>query len=408
MDTAKPNVLIIDRSGYSHFLDQSGKSIIPPEQYNVFFMTKPVHLKSIRLPDVAGVLVADTENAEVVAQLAETCHGTFPLHRIIAMAERHLELAAELRERLGVPGMDLEETMPFRDKLPMKEKVRATGISVPDFMAISSPLDAMGLLEKHGRIIIKPRLGMGSCDTYLVNSASELHALPREASRFGLMEAEEFIEGEMYHVDGIVQGGDVLLASPFRYLTSTLDYATLDAICVISETDPLMARRLRDMHERVVKGLSLQNGTTHLECFRTKKDELVFCEIAARTGGGSTIEAMAALHKIDLRRIAIELHLGRACTCEPEPGVPCVGLVDFFPRPGRVVAVSTLADFPEEWISFKRIKPKFGDDLRKPVMSGDAAALFVVTGNDEAETLERIRNIRERFVLEVIPSPVVS
>lgn len=408
MDTAKRNILIIDRSGYSFFLDKGGTSIIAPEEYNVFFMTKPVHLQSIRLQDVAGVLVADTENAQVVMELAQTLHAVFPLHRIIAMGERHLEVAAELRGRLGISGMSSEETIPFRDKLPMKEKVRAAGIPVPDFMPISSPLDAAELLVRHGRIVVKPRCGMGSCDTYVVGTAGELQELAAVTSRFGPMEAEEFIAGEMYHVDGIVHKGQVLLASPFRYLTTTLDYESLDAICVISETNPTISRRLLELHAKVVQGLSLQDGTTHLECFRTPDDELVFCEIAARSGGGSTIEAFAALHEVDLRRTAIELHLGRGYGSHATAGAACVGLVDFFPRPGHVTAISTPDDFPEEWIYFKRIKPKPGDDLRAPVMSGDAAALFVVTGSDEVETLERMRLVRERFVLAVAAEAAAS
>jgi biotin carboxylase len=406
MDTLKPNVLVIDRSGYKFFVDRSGEPIISPARYNVFFMTKPVHVPTVRLADLSGLLVIDTEDAKAIGELTRSLHAIAPLHRIVALAERHLEVVAALREELHIPGMSVAETLPFRDKLLMKERVAAAGVRVPEFHSLRSPLDAEPLLRKHRKIIIKPVAGMGTKDTFGISSLDELqHLAARDDLAFDQFEAEEFIEGPMYHVDGIVAGGEVLVATPFRYTDSDLEYEKCDWIADIQETNPTLVARMLDQHERVVKALGLEAGTTHLECFLTPSDELVFCEVAARPGGWAMMDMFEALHGLDLRRIAIEFQLGLGFSGVSRARVGCVGEIVFYPRPGRVERVSTPREFSDDWIHHVRIKPAAGDTLKRPIMSGDVAAAFVVTGDTEVEVTDRLAAVRARFVLEVVDVP---
>ncbi|MEK8104303.1 hypothetical protein NKG94_02540 [Micromonospora sp. M12] len=73
--------------------------------------------------------------------------------------------------------------------------------------------------------MIKPRGGMGSRDTSVVDDEDAVTKLLETIDDPVGFEVEKFVDGEMYHVDSLVQDGSVRLASVSRYLTSTLAYA---------------------------------------------------------------------------------------------------------------------------------------------------------------------------------------
>lgn len=406
MDVTKPNVLVVDRSGYRFYVDRRGAPIVSPDAYNVFFMTKSMHVKGVRLTDLAGLLVTDTDDKRAICEVARALHAAAPLHRIVVLAERHLEIAGELRDEFGIPGMSLGETLPFRDKLLMKQRVAAAGVRVPAHVAIRSPLDAAVLLLEHGKIIVKPVDGMGTEHTFAIASMAELEELARRADlAFDRFEAEEFIDGVHYHVDGLVVGGEVVAATPYRYARPLLGFERLESTYEIQETEPRLVERMLELHAQAVWGLGLREGATHLECFLTPADELVFCEVAVRTGGWAMADMFESLHGVDPRRVMLEFQLGLGLRWKPTPQARCVGEIVFFPRPGRLVQISRLDDFPESWIYSKRIRPVVGDVLRWPIMTGDIAAVFVVTGDNQAHVMRRLAEVRERFEMEVEPVP---
>src|SRR5262249_58960515 len=56
------------------------------------------------------------------------------LDRIVALDDFDVEMAAMLREYLQVPGMGQTTARAFRDKLAMRTRARAAGITCPDFI----------------------------------------------------------------------------------------------------------------------------------------------------------------------------------------------------------------------------------------------------------------------------------
>lgn len=56
--------------------------------------------------------------------------------RIISCCEDHLLLAAQLREEFSIPGMHYKQALNFRDKVVMKNTLRAHNIRVPHYEMI--------------------------------------------------------------------------------------------------------------------------------------------------------------------------------------------------------------------------------------------------------------------------------
>ena len=82
-------------------------------------------------------------------------------------------LAARIREALGIPGMTVEQTIPFRDKERMKQVLDAAGIRTPHHYRCTTATEVREAAERIGYpIIVKPIAGAGSADTYRVDSAA--------------------------------------------------------------------------------------------------------------------------------------------------------------------------------------------------------------------------------------------
>jgi hypothetical protein len=59
-----------------------------------------------------------------------------PVHRIVALDDFDVDLAAMLREHLFIPGMGETTGRAFRDKLAMRCRARAAGIPCPEFVHV--------------------------------------------------------------------------------------------------------------------------------------------------------------------------------------------------------------------------------------------------------------------------------
>ena len=94
-------------------------------------------------------------------------------------------LAARIRESFGLPGMTVEQTVPFRDKERMKQVLDAAGVRTPRHASTTTVAGVWEAAERIGYpIIVKPIAGAGSADTYRVDSAAELaEVLPGAAAR---------------------------------------------------------------------------------------------------------------------------------------------------------------------------------------------------------------------------------
>ena len=78
-----------------------------------------------------------TDEAAIFREV-EQVHRRVKLDRIECLWEPFMVLAAKLRERLGVPGMSVRKTIPFRDKEIMKQGLDAAGIRTPRHASVTS------------------------------------------------------------------------------------------------------------------------------------------------------------------------------------------------------------------------------------------------------------------------------
>ncbi|MEV5880377.1 hypothetical protein AB0L75_40580 [Streptomyces sp. NPDC052101] len=401
----REHVVLLDRSGYNLFRHPDGRPFLDPDRYRVTLVTLPGKVDQVRPGEVETVHAINVlDEAEVLGLLPVVRRGR-PVDRVVAVSERLLVMAAQFRDTLGVPGFTTAQMLTLRDKVAMKRHVATAGVRVPKFCEIDRAMDAADLLARHGRIILKPRAGMGSVGVHKVSSPAELRALDAGGFSFdGAYEAEEFIDGDMYHIDSLVADGRPLVGIPSLYLDSNESFPVggQNRTVVI---DPGPHRHMLEAFNRqVLATLPWFSGVTHLEVFVGRDAQPVFCEVAGRPGGGGIVPAFQHRFGIDLHLMTALPQLGRSLPelHERQPAQRRhTGTAVFYPPAlGEVVSFESMPE--RDWIvKFTALK-KVGDVLKQALSVGQGVAEVTVSGPDFAAVCRRIEEVQSLLSLTVL------
>ncbi len=254
---------------------------------------------------LSGYLQVSLTHGEAV--LAAVRASGVRFDRVECLWEPFVELAAWLREQLGIPGMRLETARAFRDKELMKQKVEAAGLRVPYHFRARSEAEVRAAVERVGYpAILKPIAGAGSADTFRVNDARELDAALARTRHVTEVSVEEFVDGEEFTFDTICIGGRPAYVNVAQYHPRPLIARSNEWISPIVVTlrdlhDPKLAGGIR-LGLQVLDAMGMGDGFTHMEWYRKPNGEVVFGEIGGRSAGGHLVDQMNYTSDVDLFR----------------------------------------------------------------------------------------------------------
>ena len=238
-----------------------------------------------------------------------------PIDRIVALDEFDLENAAYLREHLRIPGMGLTTIRYFRDKLAMRGKAQGSGVPVPEFIHV---LNHQALNDFMARVkspwLLKPRSQASGIGMKKINEPHELwpylDQLGDAQSNYLL---EQFVTGDVFHIDSIVSERQVVFAEAHAYGTPPLNTSHDGGVFTTGTLprDSAEAKALYRLNREVIESLGLVRGVTHTEFLRAREDgKFYFLEIAARVGGAYITDVVEAATGINLWREWARLEVG--------------------------------------------------------------------------------------------------
>lgn len=235
--------------------------------------------------------------------------GVARIERLEAVVEAHVMAAAEVREKLGIPGTSVQTTFLCRDKPSMKEALRKAGVPCAQSLGSSDPAEIREFAERVGfPLIVKPRDGAGASGTHRVNNAGELHdaLVACHVDKGRSVAIEEFIEGHEGFYDTITANGQVMHDFVSHYYPNVLEAMRTRWISpqfvATNRVDAVKAYdELREMGQRVIKALGIGTSATHMEWFYGPKG-LKFSEIGCRPPGVRAWDLYAAGNEIDIYR----------------------------------------------------------------------------------------------------------
>ena len=252
----------------------------------------------LQVPD----LFTDTPSA--IAQIRSWL-GSRTIDRVCCLWEPGIELAAQIREALGVPGQSHEQALRFRNKELMKLALAAGGVRVPRHEVASSAAGVWEAAEKIGYpLIIKPIAGAGSMDTFRCDDAEAVKGAIAQLGHIAEVSVEEFIDGEEFTFDTICAGGEtryfhIGYYRPRPLIARTNEWISPQTLSRRDVDDPALAGG-RAMGEKVLRTLGFDTGFTHMEWYRKSDGEAVFGEVAARPPGARTVDLMNFASDVDL------------------------------------------------------------------------------------------------------------
>lgn len=246
------------------------------------------------------------KEADVAKSVHEWLRGK-SIDRVECLWEPGMVVAARLREVLGVPGLTVEQTIPFRDKVRMKEVLDAAGLRTPKHARGRTQYEVRQAVEQIGfPAIVKPIDGAGSADTYRLEGPEDVDRALMMLQHVREVTVEEFIVGEEYTYDTVSHRGQPLFENVAWYRPNPLvarqnPWISPQAVCYRDLSDPVVASGV-ELGRSVLQALGFESGFTHMEWFRTESGEAVFGEIGGRSPGGRLTHGMNYASDVDLFR----------------------------------------------------------------------------------------------------------
>src|SRR5262250_3371062 len=277
-----------------------------------------------------------------------------PVQRLLAVLEQLQEPLGQVREHLGITGMDAATARNFRDKAQMKSVLRAAGVPCARYRLAESAVAAASFADEVGYpLVVKPPAGAGAKSTFRLDDPADLKvwldAAPPTAGSPALL--EEFLTGEEGSYDSVMTDGKLIWDSVSRYLPIPLEVLRNSwiqwAVLMPRDIGGPEYEGIRAIAPTALRALGLRTGLTHMEWFRRPDGTVAISEVAVRPPGAQISSMLCYAHDFDLYRAWAQLMVYGSFT--PPERAWSVGTV--FVRgqgSGRVSEVRGLSDLPPE------------------------------------------------------------
>ncbi len=287
--------------------------------HRVSYVTTARAAASLPREAAAVVIVANIEDGkevrDAVASLAERFGAPA---RIIALHEVDLDVAAELREELDLPGERPNALLPYRDKLVMARCLADAGVPVPATAPVPDHEAILGFAETHGwPVLVKPVRGTASAGVTRIDSAAALreYVFPLDIP----MLVQPYLPHDILHVDGIATGRGLGAWRASRYLNTCLGFTHGTPLGSVELDDPRLCAIIAEFTVRVARALSDRPRVFHLELFLSgtaDSPQLQVLEVGARPGGAEVPFLWKEVHGVDLMAAAFALQSGNPLPAE--------------------------------------------------------------------------------------------
>ncbi|HEY4742464.1 MAG TPA: ATP-grasp domain-containing protein [Candidatus Acidoferrales bacterium] len=254
-----------------------------------------------------GAMALHFEDAEGAA--SEIVRETIsrPANAILALGDRPTATAARAARALGLKGNSVEAVEICRNKLRQRERLKAAGLRVPDFVAfgLDENIDSVDARVSFP-CVVKPLALAASQGVIRTNNADEFRrAVERiralfnqpeiQATRDGTVDrvlVEQYIPGVEVAVEGLISGGRLRVLAIFDKPDALEGPYFEETIYVTPSRLPQQTQAaVADCASRCVAALGLVTGPVHAE-FRINGEGVWVIEAAPRPIGGLCSRAL--------------------------------------------------------------------------------------------------------------------
>ncbi len=404
-------MLFLGKGGEYTFRDLAGECVLSDLPFAVLVFVNRANAR--HFDNVRGnvtIEVVTWGDMQDVARRAREAHAKHGLFGINTPAEILVQFAAELRQELGIPGALPDDVLRFRDKVIMKQQLTSSHVRLPHFVTCDNRETVAALQHRFGKIVIKPRVGLSSIGVSFINNPAQLQQWFEQTDDPQKYEAEEYVDGVMYHVNAIVENTAVTTSVPAIYQSgmANVDFKLGTPFITHTLRDSDLKQRLIDLSDSVIAQLGMVNGVTHLECFVTAEQEIIFCEMGIRPAGGALVWMVEAQCGIHFTRANLLLEAGANELIELQQQQGISALIGF--RLGdalqQVESAPDARDFNEDWIKLVRVYTRPGELATPTAYSTDFLSALVIAAENEADFGRKFHLLENRFKRKFVAHPL--
>lgn len=277
-----------------------------------------------------------------------------PVDAVLATDDHGLALAAQLNEKLGLPGNPITAVTQLADKLRFRQLQQRTGLACPAFHSLRDAQDLEAAVLAIGfPMVVKARRLNASRGVIRVNNGAELRSavsqiqriqarILRDADGLGLL-AEAFIPGAEVALEGIMQGGQLRVLAVFDK-PDPLNGPTFEETRYV--TPSLLPTNIQTQFaaavHRACEAAGVREGPIHAEA-RINAQGIWLLEIAPRGIGGLCGRILQATLGIGAAELALRHAAGLPLPTTPQANHAAGVMMIPIPATGLLKSVAGVA-----------------------------------------------------------------
>jgi biotin carboxylase len=256
-------------------------------------------------------LVANTDDEAWIAAAADALREDGPMAGVLPFSEPHVRAAALLAEELGLPGPGVRAAWTSRNKYLQRALFSRHGLAQPAYHLARDVTGACRWAAGRYPVVLKPLSESGSVGVRVAGDPRELAAWCAERDPGTAFLVEQYLPGQEYSVEAIVDRTVVAFSSITRKTTTPPPFFVelehrVPAGCDASATD-----MVSDVLSEVVRAMGIGSGIVHLE-FRLEPTGPHIMEVAVRTPCDHIMDVVQCATGIDLYDAAIAVACGES------------------------------------------------------------------------------------------------
>jgi biotin carboxylase len=341
--------------------------------------------------------------------------GAHPLAAVLAADDDGAALAAVAAEALGLPHHPAVAVEASLDKRRSRERWRAAGLPVPEWIVVPVDNDPVGLATRvRYPCVVKPVSMSASRGVIRADDPASFQiaftrvaALVRDSvgrRALPVVLVEDYIPGVEVTLEGLMRGGDLEPLALFDK-PDPLEGPFFEETIYVTPSRLSTAEQgaVIEMAGRAAAALGLRDGPVHAE-FRLNPEGVWPLEIAPRSIGGLCSLALRFEPERSLEDVLLEQALGRGAA-RPQRERRASGVMMIpIPRAGRLAAVRGVEDAQRvDSIESVRITIPIGDRL-VPLPEGARYLGFIFARAATPVEVERaLREAHRALIFDIEP-----
>ncbi len=308
-------------------------------------------------------------------------------------------------QELGLPGPSREAAEKASNKYKMKQALTAAGVQTARFYCIHDEAELEAAMDQlEFPVILKAVDLMGSRGIFRSNTKEEARknfCKSMEATAQDYCLIEEFIEGALFGVEGMIQNGQILFLLPNNTEAFISSTPTPVGHSIPLRDLETLGEQIREQASGAIRALGLDNCPVNCDFIR-KDNKVYVVELTGRSGATGLSEMTGIYYGINYYETIVRLAMGEDVSGDfaHPTGCACLTHTLGYDREGRVRCIcneNTPLTGREE-LSFNI---KAGDQVRPYTNGRDRIGQVILTDQSLDRCQKRLKEILSGISLEL-------